>query len=155
MKKLLPFLAAAILLTGCLKFGHHPIISPDTLNMANIKGRWSFYSDTVIVSSGGLSSVATNDFKDKTDYYIRFNGDGTGTEWLGDQAANHFNFTYTLSYNQLTIDYINDPTNADFNLPTIMVADVLAFRRNKMIFRNYHTFSAGVSSSVTTLSLTR
>src|SRR5882724_2390890 len=108
MKKIALIFIVSITLTSCIKwFGHpKPTPSPNALNLTNLKGKWTFYSDKVVAWSGNLASGITHNYNDLAGYYYQFITDSTGIESLGTEPNSQFKFTYKLTKDVLTLNYI-------------------------------------------------
>ena len=157
MKKITLILVASITLTSCIKwFGHpKPSPSPNALNLTNLKGKWTFYSDTVIASSGVLSSGITHDYNAQTGYYYQFITDSTGIESMGSSPYNQFGFVYKLKNGVLTLNYINVVNNPNFKLTTPIDIYVSEFSQHKMVLQTYNYDTTAHSGFNTRLRLTR
>jgi len=157
MKKIALILVVSITLTSCIKwFGHpKPTPSPNALNLTNLKGKWTFYSDTVTAGSGSLGSVVTHNYNDLPGYYYQFITDSTGLESLGTEPNSQFGFTYKLTNDVLTLNYIDVANNPNFKLTTPMEIDIFGFSQHKMIFQTFTADTSGHSGFGTRLQLTR
>jgi len=157
MKKAIFVLAVSIILTSCIKwFGHpKPSPSPNVLNLTNLKGKWSFYSDKVVASSGNLSSGIIHNYNNLAGYYYQFITDSTGIESLGTAPNSQFGFTYKLTDGNLTLHYIDVVNNPNFNPTTPSEIYISEFSQREMTFQTYNIDTAAHSGFSTTLQLTR
>jgi hypothetical protein len=157
MKKIIFILIVSITLTSCIKwFGHpKPTPSPNAINLTNLKGKWTFYSDTVIASSGNVASAITHDYNNQAGYYYQFITDSTGIESLGTEPNSQFGFTYKLTNATLTLNFIDVANNPNFKLTTPMDVYISGFSQHKMVFQTYNIDTAAHSGFNVTLRLTR
>ncbi|MFI5159836.1 MAG: hypothetical protein ACHQHN_01095 [Sphingobacteriales bacterium] len=158
MKKIALILFALISLTSCWKwFGNHPkpTPSPYAPDLNNLKGKWTFYSDTVVASSGNLASAITHDYNDLPGYYYKFITDSTGFESLGTEPNSEFGFTYKLKGYVLTLTYFNVVNNPNFKLPLSLSVGISDFLPRKMVFSTSIIDSVHNSSTYTRLRLTK
>jgi len=159
MKKIIFILVVSITLTSCFKwFGidnPKPVPPSYALNLINLKGKWTFYSDTVSAGSGNFGSAVTHDYNDLPGYYYQFITDSTGLESLGTEPNSQFGFTYKLTNNVLTLNYIDVANNPNFKLTTPMDVYITEFSQHKMVLYTLTPVTAGGTSSETDLRLTR
>lgn len=158
MNKIALILVVLIALTGCQLFGYRPEKpkpSPNLLTLANLKGKWTFYSDTVTAYSGSVGSIVTHDYNDMADYYYQFTTDSIGLVSLGTAPNSQFGFTYKLTGDVLTLKFMDVANNPNFNFPNPMGITVSGFSLHKAIFQTNITDTATRSGFSTTLRLTR
>ncbi|HZX57483.1 MAG TPA: hypothetical protein VFE54_02115 [Mucilaginibacter sp.] len=157
MKKIIFIVIASVVLTGCIKwFGHpKPSPSPNALNLTNLKGKWTFYSDTVSAGSGNFGGAITHDYNDLAGYYYQFITDSTGLESLGTEPNSQFGFKYKLTNGSLILNYIDVANNPNFKLTTPTNIYVSEFSQHKMVLHTFTPVTGGGTSSETDLRLTR
>jgi len=158
MKKIILILIVSLALTGCQIFGfkpEKPKPSPNSLTLANLRGKWTFYTDEVEAYSGSLGSAITHDYNDLPGYYYQFITDSTGLESLGTEPNSQFGFTYKLTGNNLILHYIDVANNPNFKLHNPMGISISGFSQHKMEFQTYIADTTSNSSLATQLRLTR
>jgi hypothetical protein len=158
MKKIGLILVVLTALTGCQLFGYRPAKpkpSPNLLTLANLKGKWAFYTDTVMAFAGSVGSSQTHDYNDMADYYYQFTTDSIGLVSLGTAPNSQFGFTYKLTNNILTLKFMDVANNPNFKFPNPMGINISGFSLHKAIFQTTTTDTINNSSLTTTLQLTR